>query len=199
MARWWKHEYNLHEEDDEEMIENKKAAPAVGTAMGGTETTYTNRIPENAGKVKLPIDRMKSWYADAGDKARAIREMVEVYGHTATEIRAALGVDAQQDPRLYWDKPHVEQLLELYSKGLTHQQIADEMGVSKGKISSKLKQLQAHGAIPARADAGQPAAQRQPMLELLAAIPGQMVRAHTVCEIAGERYAVTICRAGGDV
>ena len=128
--------------------------------------TYETPVPSTQIEIRIPPTRSDSQAAERERELKAILDLAR-QGKTATEISEATGCSKvrisqtinrfaeygaklapepkkkQIDKRklTMWTDEMEEQLIALHHEGLTFAQIAKEIGVSKGAISSKVRSL----------------------------------------------------------
>ena len=135
---------------------------------GYGKNTYEASVPSSQIELRIPPQRSNSKAAQAEREAKIILDLARE-GKTASEIEAETGFPrrrvtltvmkfaeygAKLAPEPKRKKKHIdkrkltmwtdemeEQLIALHHKGLTFAQIAKEIGVSKGAISSKVRSL----------------------------------------------------------
>ena len=138
------------------------------TMRGYGAYTYESPFPQTVMDLRIPPTRSDSKQAQAEREAKIILDLAR-QGKTASEIEAETGYPrrritltvmkfaeygAKLAPEPKRKKKHIdkrkltmwtdemeEQLIALHHKGLTFAQIAKEIGVSKGAISSKVRSL----------------------------------------------------------
>ena len=129
--------------------------------------TYESPVPQTVMDLQIPPTRSDSQAAERERELKAILDLARE-GKTATEISEATGYSkvrisqtinrfaeygaklAPEPPKkkhndkrklTMWTDEMEEQLIALHHEGLTFAQIAKEIGVSKGAISSKVRSL----------------------------------------------------------
>lgn len=129
--------------------------------------TYESPVPQTVMDLRIPPTRSDSQAAERERELKAILDLARE-GKTATEISEATGCSkvrisqtinrfAEYGAKLapepkrkkhidkrkltMWTDEMEEQLIALHHEGLTFAQIAKEIGVSKGAISSKVRSL----------------------------------------------------------
>ena len=129
--------------------------------------TYESPFPQTVMDLRIPPTRSDSQAAERERELKAILDLARE-GKTATEISEATGCSkvrisqtinrfaeygaklAPEPPKkkhndkrklTMWTDEMEEQLIALHHEGLTFAQIAKEIGVSKGAISSKVRSL----------------------------------------------------------
>ena len=129
--------------------------------------TYESPVPQTVMDLQIPPTRSDSQAAERERELKAILDLARE-GKTATEISEATGCSkvrisqtinrfaeygaklAPEPPKkkhndkrklTMWTDEMEEQLIALHHEGLTFAQIAKEIGVSKGAISSKVRSL----------------------------------------------------------
>ena len=129
--------------------------------------TYETPVPSSQIEIRIPPTRSDSQAAERERELKTILDLARK-GKTATEISEATGCSkvrisqtinrfaeygAKLTPELkrkkqidkrkltMWTDEMEEQLIALHHEGLTFAQIAKEIGVSKGAISSKVRSL----------------------------------------------------------
>ena len=134
---------------------------------GYGKNTYEASVPSSQIELRIPPTRSDSQAAERERELKAILDLARE-GKTATEISEATGCSkvrisqtinrfaeygAKLTPELkrkkridkrkltMWTDEMEEQLIALHHEGLTFAQIAKEIGVSKGAISSKVRSL----------------------------------------------------------
>ena len=138
------------------------------TMRGYGAYTYESPFPQTVMDLRIPPTRSDSQAAERERELKAILDLARE-GKTATEISEATGCSkvrisqtinrfaeygAKLTPEPKRKKKHIdkrkltmwtdemeEQLIALHHEGLTFAQIAKEIGVSKGAISSKVRSL----------------------------------------------------------
>ena len=137
------------------------------TMRGYGAYTYESPFPQTVMDLRIPPTRSDSQAAERERELKAILDLARE-GKTATEISEATGCSkvrisqtinrfAEYGAKLapepkkkkridkrkltMWTDEMEEQLIALHHEGLTFAQIAEEMGVSKGAISSKVRSL----------------------------------------------------------
>lgn len=137
------------------------------TMRGYGAYTYESPFPHTVMDLRIPPTRSDSQAAERERELKAILDLARE-GKTATEISEATGCSkvrisqtinrfaeygAKLTPELkrkkridkrkltMWTDEMEEQLIALHHEGLTFAQIAKEIGVSKGAISSKVRSL----------------------------------------------------------
>lgn len=137
------------------------------TMRGYGAYTYESPFPQTVMDLRIPPTRSDSQAAERERELKAILDLAR-QGKTATEISEATGCSkvrisqtinrfAEYGAKLapepkkkkridkrkltMWTDEMEEQLIDLHHKGLTFAQIAKEIGVSKGAISSKVRSL----------------------------------------------------------
>ena len=133
---------------------------------GYGKNTYEASVPSSQIEIRIPPTRSDSQAAERERELKAILDLARK-GKTATEISEATGCSkvrisqtinrfAEYGAKLapepkkkhidkrkltMWTDEMEEQLIALHHEGLTFAQIAKEIGVSKGAISSKVRSL----------------------------------------------------------
>ena len=133
---------------------------------GYGKNTYEASVPSSQIEIRIPPTRSDSQAAERERELKAILDLARE-GKTATEISEATGCSkvrisqtinrfAEYGAKLapepkknrtdkrkitMWTDEMEEQLIALHHEGLTFAQIAKEIGVSKGAISSKVRSL----------------------------------------------------------
>ena len=134
---------------------------------GYGKNTYEASVPSSQIEIRIPPTRSNSKQAEEKKKKKIILDLARE-GKTATEISEATGCSkvrisqtinrfaeygaklAPEPPKkkhkdkrklTMWTDEMEEQLIALHHEGLTFAQIAKEIGVSKGAISSKVRSL----------------------------------------------------------
>ena len=136
------------------------------TMRGYGAYTYESPFPQTVMDLRIPPTRSDSQAAERERELKAILDLARE-GKTATEISEATGCSKvrisqtinrfaeygaklapeQKKKRIdkrkltMWTDEMEEQLIALHHEGLTFAQIAKEIGVSKGAISSKVRSL----------------------------------------------------------
>ena len=136
------------------------------TMRGYGAYTYESPVPQTVMDLRIPPTRSDSQAAERERELKAILDLARK-GKTATEISEATGCSkvrisqtinrfAEYGAKLapepkkkhidkrkltMWTDEMEEQLIALHHEGLTFAQIAEEIGVSKGAISSKVRSL----------------------------------------------------------
>ena len=137
------------------------------TMRGYGAYTYESPFPQTVMDLRIPPTRSDSQAAERERELKAILDLARE-GKTATEISEATGCSkvrisqtinrfaeygaklAPEPPKkkhndkrklTMWTDEMEEQLIALHHEGLTFAQIAEEIGVSKGAISSKVRSL----------------------------------------------------------
>ena len=137
------------------------------TMRGYGAYTYESPFPQTVMDLRIPPTRSDSQAAERERELKAILDLARE-GKTATEISEATGCSkvrisqtinrfaeygaklAPEPPKkkhndkrklTMWTDEMEEQLIALHHEGLTFAQIAKEIGVSKGAISSKVRSL----------------------------------------------------------
>ena len=147
------------------------------TMRGYGAYTYESPFPQTVMDLRIPPTRSDSQAAERERELKAILDLARE-GKTATEISEATGCSkvrisqtinrfaeygAKLTPEPKRKKKHIdkrkltmwtdemeEQLIALHHEGLTFAQIAKEIGVSKGAISSKVRSLVAAEVLKPR-------------------------------------------------
>ena len=146
------------------------------TMRGYGAYTYESPFPQTVMDLRIPPTRSDSQAAERERELKAILDLAR-QGKTATEISEATGCSkvrisqtinrfAEYGAKLapepkkkkridkrkltMWTDEMEEQLIDLHHKGLTFAQIAKEIGVSKGAISSKVRSLVEAGVLKPR-------------------------------------------------
>ena len=137
------------------------------TMRGYGAYTYESPFPQTVMDLRIPPTRSNSKHAEAEREAKIILDLARE-GKTASEIEAETGFPRRRvtltvmkfaeygakltpEPKrkkridkrklTMWTDEMEEQLIALHHEGLTFAQIAEEIGVSKGAISSKVRSL----------------------------------------------------------